>query len=397
MPNIVIKSDLLMKKEKFGIYVHWPFCAAKCPYCDFNSHVRREPIDEARFVAGYLKELDYMHNLAPNRRVSSVFFGGGTPSLMSGHAVGAIIDKIAKLWGYEDNVEISLEANPTSIDSQNFAAYKLAGVNRISIGVQAMNDQDLRKLGRQHSVDEAKAAIKLAQQQFGRISFDLIYARPQQSLQQWADELKQAIELGTDHLSLYQLTIESGTRFADLYKLGKIIMPDDDHARNLYDATQDICAAYGLYNYEISNYAKAGEECRHNLLYWRYDEYAAVGAGAHSRLRSSNDPSIRYARIDQRQPEKWLELVEVQGQAFIDIEELAPSAQAIEYLLMCLRLREGVSLTRYEHLSGKALDAQNVHKMVEAKLLIHDVEARRIRTTEEGLRLTDYIIGELLG
>ncbi|PCI87931.1 MAG: coproporphyrinogen III oxidase [Hyphomicrobiales bacterium] len=389
--------DLTIPKEKFGIYVHWPFCAAKCPYCDFNSHVRREPIDEARFVSGYLKELDYTHNLAPNRRVASVFFGGGTPSLMSGHAVGAIIDKIADLWGYENNAEISLEANPTSIDSQNFAAYKVAGVNRISIGVQAMNDQDLRKLGRQHSVDEAKAAIKLAQREFDRISFDLIYARPQQTLQQWMDELKQAIELGTDHLSLYQLTIESGTRFADLYKLGKIIMPDDDHARNLYDATQDICAEYGLYNYEISNYAKAGEECRHNLLYWRYDEYAAVGAGAHSRLRSSNDPSIRYARVDQRQPEKWLETVEVQGHAFIDVEELTPSAQAIEYLLMCLRLREGVSLKRYAHLSGEALSVPNIVKMVEADLLIHDVEAQRICTTEEGLRLTDYIIGELLG
>ncbi|MBL1421110.1 MAG: coproporphyrinogen III oxidase [Alphaproteobacteria bacterium] len=390
MPNIVVE------KEKFGIYVHWPFCAAKCPYCDFNSHVRREPIDEARFVAGYLKELDYMHNLAPNRRVASVFFGGGTPSLMSGHAVGSIIDKIANLWGYEDNAEISLEANPTSIDSQNFAAYKVAGVNRISIGVQAMNDQDLRKLGRQHSVDEAKAAIKLAQREFDRISFDLIYARPQQTLQQWMDELKQAIELGTDHLSLYQLTIESGTRFADLYKLGKIIMPDDDHARNLYDATQDICVEYGLYNYEISNYAKAGEECRHNLLYWRYDEYAAVGAGAHSRLRSSNDPSIRYARIDQRQPEKWLETVEAQGHAFIDVEELTPSAQAIEYLLMCLRLREGVSLARYEHLSGEALSVRNIGKMVEADLLVYDVETQRICTTEEGLRLTDYIIGKLL-
>lgn len=390
-------KELTMPPEKFGIYVHWPFCAAKCPYCDFNSHVRRDPIDEARFVAGYLKELDYMHNLAPNRHIASVFFGGGTPSLMSGKAVAAIIDKIAVLWGYEEDAEISLEANPTSIDSQNFAAYRLAGVNRISIGVQAMNDTDLRKLGRMHSVDEARTAIKLAQKHFDRISFDLIYARPHQTLNQWQDELKRAIELGTDHLSLYQLTIESGTRFADLYKLGKITMPDDDHARILYDATQDICTGYGLYNYEISNYAKAGEECRHNMLYWRYDEYAAIGAGAHSRLKSSNDPSIRYARIDQRQPEKWLEMVEAQGHAFIDVEELTPSAQAIEYLLMCLRLREGVSLARYEYLCGEKLNARNVAKMVAAELLIHDVEAKRIRTTEEGLRLTDYIIGELLG
>lgn len=389
-------QGLPFEKEKFGIYVHWPFCAAKCPYCDFNSHVRRKPIDESRFVAAYVKELDYMHNLTPNRRVSSVFFGGGTPSLMSGKAVATIIDRIDALWGYEADVEISLEANPTSIDSQNFAAYKLAGVNRISIGVQAMNDKDLRKLGRMHSVDEAKAAIKLAQKQFDRISFDLIYARPQQTLAQWQDELKQAIELGTDHLSLYQLTIESGTRFADLYKLGKIAMPNDEHARNLYDATQDICAGYGLYNYEISNYAKAGEECRHNLLYWRYDEYAAVGAGAHSRLCSSNDTAMRTARIDQRQPEIWLEQVEAQGHAFIDIEELSPSAQAIEYLLMCLRLREGVSLRRYEYLSGAQLSAANITKMVAAKLLVHDAQNQRIHTTEEGLRLTDYIIGQLL-
>lgn len=384
------------KSQAFGIYVHWPFCAAKCPYCDFNSHVRRDPIDEPRFVKAYLKELDYMHNLAPNRTVSSVFFGGGTPSLMSGKAVGAIIDKISALWGYTDNVEISLEANPTSIDSQNFAAYRAAGVNRISIGVQAMNDVDLRKLGRMHSVDEAKAAIKLAQGLFERISFDLIYARPQQTVTQWQDELKQAIELGTDHLSLYQLTIESGTRFADLYKLGKIDMPDDDHARKLYDATEEICAQYGLYNYEISNYAKQGEECRHNQLYWRYDEYAAIGAGAHSRLQSSNDPSIRHARVDQRQPEKWLEMVEMQGHAFIDVEELEPSAQGIEYLLMCLRLREGVSLTRYQQLCDKELSAKNINNMVKAELLIHNAKDQRIQTTDEGLRLTDYIIGKLL-
>lgn len=386
-----------LPNQDFGIYVHWPFCAAKCPYCDFNSHVRREPIDEARFVAAYLKELEYMHNLAPNRRVSSVFFGGGTPSLMAGKSVAAIIDKIADLWGYKDNVEISLEANPTSIDAKNFAGYKVAGVNRISIGVQAMNDADLRKLGRLHSVEEAKAAIKLAQGLFERISFDLIYARPQQTLVQWQDELKSAIELGTDHLSLYQLTIESGTRFADLYKLGKIDMPDDDHARSLYDATEEICAGFGLYNYEISNYAKQGEECRHNLLYWRYDEYAAIGAGAHSRLQSSNDRSIRHARIDQRQPEKWLELVEAQGHAFIDVEELTPEAQGVEYLLMCLRLREGVSLVRYEQLSGAELDANYIRDMVAAGMLIHDADSQRIRTTDEGLRLTDYIIGRLLG
>ncbi|MCJ8323801.1 MAG: coproporphyrinogen III oxidase [Rhizobiales bacterium] len=383
------------QQEDFGIYVHWPFCAAKCPYCDFNSHVRRAGIDEPRFVKAYLKELDYMHNLAPNRKVSSVFFGGGTPSLMSGQAVAAIIDKIDGLWGYKPDVEISLEANPTSIDSQNFAAYKLAGVNRISIGVQAMNDVDLRKLGRMHTIEEAKAAIKLAQGIFERISFDLIYARPQQTLAQWQDELKQAIELGTDHLSLYQLTIESGTRFADLYKMGKINMPDDDHARKLYDATEEICAQYGLYNYEISNYAKAGEECRHNLIYWRYEEYAAIGAGAHSRLKSDNQ-NLRYARMDHRQPEKWLELVEAQGHAFADVETLSQSAQATEYLLMCLRLREGVSLERYKYLAGVALSAQNIADMVEAELLVHDEKLARITTTEEGLRLTDYIIGKLL-
>lgn len=390
-----MSADTLHQPD-FGIYVHWPFCAAKCPYCDFNSHVRRDPIDESRFVEAYLTELDYMHNLAPNRRVSSVFFGGGTPSLMSGNAVANIIDHIGKLWGYRSNVEISLEANPTSIDSQNFAAYKTAGINRISIGVQAMNDADLRKLGRMHTVSEAKAAIKLAQSLFERISFDLIYARPHQTLTQWQDELKQAIELGTDHLSLYQLTIESGTRFADLYKLGKIDMPDDDHARILYDATEEICAQYGLYNYEISNYAKPNEECQHNLLYWRYDEYAAVGAGAHSRLTSSNDPSIRHARIDQRQPEIWLKTVEAQGHAFIDVEELDPSAQAIEYLLMCLRLREGVSLNRFEQLSGEALNLHNINNMVEAKLLTHNAKTNRICTTDEGIRLTDYIIGKLL-
>lgn len=383
------------KTEDFGIYVHWPFCAAKCPYCDFNSHVRRNPIDEARFVAAYLKELEYTHNITPNRTVSTVFFGGGTPSLMSGNAVEKIIDKIVDLWGMTNDVEISLEANPTSIDSQNFKAYKTAGVNRISIGVQAMNDVDLRKLGRMHTVNEAKGAIKLAQNLFERISFDLIYARPEQTLASWQDELKAAIELGTDHLSLYQLTIEGGTRFADLYKLGKINMPSDEHARKLYDATEAICADYGLNNYEISNYAKQGEACRHNLLYWRYHEYAGIGAGAHSRLITDNS-AIRIARIDQRQPEKWLEMVEANGQAYIDEEALDDEAQGTEYLLMCLRLREGVDLKRYEYLANKPLKQNNINKMIEAKLLTLDVDEQQIRTTEEGLRLTDYIIGKLL-
>ncbi len=390
-----ISANKRPEKEQFGIYIHWPFCAAKCPYCDFNSHVRRSGIDEPRYVAAYLCELNYMHNLAPNRRVSTVFFGGGTPSLMSGHAVATILNKIEALWGFSNDIEISLEANPTSIDAQNFADYRSAGVNRISIGVQAMNDVDLRKLGRMHNVNEAKLAIKLAQKHFDRISFDLIYARPEQNLNAWEDELRRAIEMGTDHLSLYQLTIEGGTRFADLYKLGKINMPSDDHARKLYDATQSICADYGLFNYEISNYAKPSEACRHNLLYWRYEEYAAVGAGAHSRLKADNS-GLRHARIAHKLPEKWLDQVEQQGHAFSDVEILSPEAQGTEYLLMCLRLREGISLKRYEYLASTALDVSKIEKMVAAKLLILDQDAQRIKTTEEGQRLTDYIIGQLL-
>ncbi len=379
----------------FGIYIHWPFCAAKCPYCDFNSHVRSGGIDETRFVDAYLLELEFIHSLAPNRHISSIFFGGGTPSLMSGKAVGTILGKIAQLWSMDNNVEISLEANPTSIDAKNFANYRAAGVNRISIGVQAMNNADLRKLGRLHSVDEARAAVKLAQKLFDRISFDLIYARQNQSLKSWASELHQAIEMGTGHLSLYQLTIEQGTRFADLYKLGKIKLPSNEFARELYDITQDICSQYGLNNYEISNYAKPDQHCQHNLLYWRYNEYAGIGAGAHSRLIADNS-GVRTARVNHLSPEKWLQSVEQQGQAIAEAEELTPSAQGIEYLLMCLRLREGVELKRFKKLSGYELDSQKINKMLDAELLIYNPNNNRIITTEEGARLTDYIIGQLL-
>src|SRR5262245_9566241 len=299
----------------FGIYVHWPFCASKCPYCDFNSHVRAGGIDEARFLRAYLRELRHWADLAPRGRVSSIFFGGGTPSLMSAATVHALLDEIGGLWALDASPEITLEANPSSVEASRFRDYRAAGINRVSLGVQSFNDADLRNLGRLHTAAEAQAAIEISRETFARFSFDLIYARPGQTLHDWERELAHALTVAGNHLSLYQLTIESGTPFAELHARGKLRVPDGEAAQALYELTQDMTAQAGLPAYEISNHAVSAEECRHNLLYWRYGEYAGVGPGAHGRIVAGG---VRRATLAERQPERWVMHVETQGHGLIE-------------------------------------------------------------------------------
>lgn len=326
----------------FGVYVHWPFCAQKCPYCDFNSHVRFAGWDEARFLDAYLRELcDVKERVGP-QIVQSVFFGGGTPSLMQPSTVASILDHIAGQWRIAPGAEITLEANPNSVEAGRFTGYRAAGVNRVSIGVQSLRDDELKRLGRLHSVAEARTAIDIARRTFDRFSFDLIYARPRQQRAAWREELSEALSLAGGHLSLYQLTIEPDTPFADLHARGKLVVPDPDAALDLYALTQEMTSAAGLFAYEISNHAVPGEESRHNLLYWRYGAYAGVGPGAHGRLVLQD--GTRLATVSERIPERWVERVESAGHGFIEMEALGLEEQADEMLLMGLRLAEGVDL-----------------------------------------------------
>ncbi|SFV37894.1 radical SAM family heme chaperone HemW [Hyphomicrobium facile] len=335
--------------QTFGVYVHWPFCAQKCPYCDFNSHVRFGGWDEARFLAAYKREIDWVAERIGPRTVTSIFFGGGTPSLMQAHTVASIIEHIAKRWGVAPDAEITLEANPGSVEAGRFRGFREAGVNRVSIGVQSLRDQELRKLGRIHSVAEAKAALEIARGTFERFSFDLIYARPGQTAEAWRAELAEALDLAGDHLSLYQLTIEPDTPYAALHAAGKLIIPDDHDASALYEITEEMTGERGLAAYEVSNYARPGSESRHNLLYWRYGEYAGVGPGAHGRILIGN---TRTATVAERNPEAWAARVEEAGHGFTEMTTLAREEQADEMLLMGLRLSEGIDLGRLAVLGG---------------------------------------------
>ena len=352
-------SNVALSDPGFGVYVHWPFCAQKCPYCDFNSHVRHKGWDEARFLVAYKRELDHVAALTGTREVHSIFFGGGTPSLMKPATTAAILDHIAKLWTVTPGAEITLEANPGSVEAERFAGYRAAGVNRVSMGLQSLRDDELKKLGRIHTVAESKAALKIARDTFERFSFDLIYARPGQTPDAWRAELAEALELAGDHISLYQLTIEPDTPYAALYAAGKLIVPDADAALALYEITQEMTEACGLAAYEISNHARSGQESQHNLLYWRYGEYAGVGPGAHGRLlvpspRPSRGEGVpmRFATVTERNPEAWCARVEEHGHGFTEISALSPGEQADEALLMGLRLREGVDLDRLAALGG---------------------------------------------
>lgn len=337
------------ESRPFGVYVHWPFCAQKCPYCDFNSHVRFDGWDEARFRAAYLLELDWLKDTLGPRTVTSIFFGGGTPSLMQPETATAILDRIAGHWSVAKDAEITLEANPGSVDAARFRGYRASGINRVSLGLQSLRDAELKKLGRIHTVEEARQALDIARKTFTRFSFDLIYARPGQTLHDWRQELDEALRLAGDHLSLYQLTIEPDTPYAALHAAGKLVVPDPDTARALYEVTAEATEARGLPAYEISNHARPGEQSRHNLLYWRYGEYAGIGPGAHGRIFAGGR---RHATVAERHPETWASQVEGQRHGYLEMTPLTPAEEADEKLLMGLRLREGLDLAGLERLAN---------------------------------------------
>jgi len=375
----------------FAVYVHWPFCLSKCPYCDFNSHVRHGGVDEARFLRAFESEIAATAARVPGRVVSSIFFGGGTPSLMQPSTVQAILDSIGKHWSVAPDVEVTLEANPTSVEATRFRGYRAAGVNRVSLGVQALDDIALKELGRLHTAQEALDAVAVARSIFDRYSFDLIYARPQQSLDALAAELKRAIAEAAEHLSLYQLTIEPDTPFFGLHKAGKLIVPDEDLARDLYDLTQSICSNAGLPAYEISNHARPGAECRHNLVYWRGHDYAGVGPGAHGRLTIDGR---RVATATEKRPEAWLMRVEETGTGFTVDEKLTSGEAADEYLLMGLRLAEGIDTARYSALSGRDLDPKRI-SILREEGAVETTTDGRLRVTKSGFPLLDAVVADL--
>lgn len=379
------------QQDAFGVYVHWPFCLSKCPYCDFNSHVRHQPIDEVRFARAFAREIETTAARTPGRTVTSIFLGGGTPSLMQPQTVGSILDSIGKYWNIASDVEVSLEANPTSVDATRFHGYRAAGVNRVSLGVQALDDASLKSLGRLHSAREALDAVAIARSAFDRYSFDLIYARPDQTPEMWTEELKLAISEAAEHLSLYQLTIEEGTPFFGLHAAGKLKTPDEGLARILYDVTQEVCAQQGLPFYEISNHARPGAECKHNLVYWRGQEYAGIGPGAHGRL---DIDGIRHAIATEKRPEAWVMRVEDNGHGVTSDETLNSEERADEYLLMGLRLAEGIDPARYQMLSGRALDDKRITILREEGAIVVDTNGR-LRVTQEGFPVLDAVVADL--
>jgi putative oxygen-independent coproporphyrinogen III oxidase len=378
-------------EQAFGVYVHWPFCLSKCPYCDFNSHVRQAAVDEDRFARAFAREIEATAARVPRREVTSIFLGGGTPSLMRPQTVAAILDAIGSNWPVARDVEVTLEANPTSVEATRFAGYRAAGVNRVSLGVQALDDASLKALGRLHSAREALDAVAIARRSFERYSFDLIYARPDQTPKMWADELKLAIAEAAEHLSLYQLTIEEGTPFFGLHAAGKLKTPDETVARALYDLTQEICERGGLPAYEISNHARAGAECRHNLVYWRGQEYAGIGPGAHGRL---DIHGVRHATSTEKRPEAWLMRVEASGHGVAADDSLNGEERGDEFLLMGLRLAEGIDPQRYAALAGRPLDPHRVAILREEGAICVD-ESGRLRVTRGGFPLLDAVVADL--
>ena len=359
-----------------ALYVHWPFCVSKCPYCDFNSHVRDE-VDQARWREALLADLRHEAALLPGRRLESVFFGGGTPSLMPPETVAAVLEAADAAWGFADGTEITLEANPSSVEAARFGDLARAGVNRVSLGLQALDDTALAFLGRAHDVTEGLAALDTAQRAFARVSFDLIYARPDQSPAAWETELTRALAFGTEHLSLYQLTIEPGTRFATLAAKGELEIPDGDAAAELFEATAAMTAAAGLPRYEVSNHARPGAESRHNLAYWRYRDYAGIGPGAHGRRGE-------LATFRRKKPENWLAAVDRNGHGIESEDPLDARTQAVEALLMGLRLAEGVET------DPAILDETAVGRLVDQGLL--EREGARLAVTDAGVLLLDGIL-----
>jgi oxygen-independent coproporphyrinogen-3 oxidase len=380
----------LEREGKLALYVHWPFCVSKCPYCDFNSHVR-ESIDQEQWRTALLKDLAHEAGELPGRRLTSIFFGGGTPSLMPPETVAALIDAAAGHWTIADDIEITLEANPSSVEAARFGDLARAGVNRVSLGLQALDDDVLRWLGRAHGVGEGLAALDTAQKAFRRVSFDLIYARPGQSPEAWTAELDRALAFGTEHLSLYQLTIEPGTQFAARFARGELATLDPDRAADLFEATRARTAAAGLPAYEISNHARLGAESRHNLSYWRYGSYAGIGPGAHGRRGGM-------ATVRRKKPENWLARVDANGHGIEQEDLLLPEARAQEALLMGLRLDEGVDLARIAAMTGlpaeRLIDPDAARRLGEQGLIFRSGE--RLKVTEAGMLLLDAILAEIV-
>ena len=376
----------------FGLYLHWPFCESKCPYCDFNSHVAAK-VDQKRWQASYLTEIDRLGRETPGRVLDTVFFGGGTPSLMDPELVNAIIEKVRATWPMRNDPEITLEANPGSIEAGRFRGYRQAGVTRVSMGMQAMNDVDLQRLGRRHTAEEARKAFEIARNCFDRVSFDLIYARQDQHLQDWQKELTSALELAVDHLSLYQLTIEDGTAFADRFARGGLKgLPTEDVAADMYDVTQEVCDRFGMPAYEVSNHAKPGAESRHNLIYWRGGDYMGIGPGAHGRLSLGG---TRWATEAPKLPATWLSLVESGQPGDAGRHALSSEEHGLEYLLMALRLSEGLDIKRYTTVSGGALDQSSIQELADLGAITQTAD--RLIVTPSGRILLNAVIRKLAG
>lgn len=375
----------------FGVYVHWPFCAAKCPYCDFNSHVHRGAFDEVDYVKAYAREIAHYAALTPGRKVQSIFFGGGTPSLMDPRSVEAILNEIGKHWNIVPNAEITLEANPTSVEADRFRGYRAAGVNRVSLGVQSLREGPLAELGRKHTVDEAVRAVRLAQSIFPRSSFDLIYARPKQTLEDWQDELTEALWMAEGHISLYQLTIEMGTRYFDLWSAGKLKMPNEDLSADFYELTQEMTAKAGLPAYEISNHARPGQESIHNLIYWRYGEYAGVGPGAHGRLLIDGK---RHATAAEKMPFDWQKKVAARGHGLVTDDILTWEEEGDELLVMGLRLREGIDPDRFATLSGRKISPVQIAELKKIGF-VESLPNGNLRVTDKGWPVLDAVVADL--
>lgn len=373
-----------------ALYVHWPFCVSKCPYCDFNSHVR-EAVDQAAWRDALLADLAHEVAALPGRKLHSIFFGGGTPSLMPPETVAAVLDAAERAWGFEPGIEITLEANPSSVEAARFADLAAAGVNRASLGLQALDNETLHFLGRAHDVTEGLAALDTAQNVFDRVSFDLIYARPGQRLADWHAELARAISFGTEHLSLYQLTIEPGTRFQTEAAAGRLVLPDPDYAADLFELTRALTASAGMPAYEISNHAKAGAESRHNLIYWRYQDYAGIGPGAHGRRGG-------LATLRRRKPENWIAAVDRNGHGAEEETPLDPRERAIEAMLMGLRLREGIDLSRVAELGAAPIeqlaDLRAIATLAAQGLVAQD--GTRLRATDAGMPVLNAILAEVV-
>nr|WP_298796781.1 radical SAM family heme chaperone HemW [uncultured Acetobacter sp.] len=380
--------------EPLALYVHWPFCLAKCPYCDFNSHVR-ERMPEARFAAALRTELAHEAARLGRRKLGSIFFGGGTPSLMAPESVAALIADATTLFDPLPDLEITLEANPTSVEAGRLSAFRQAGVNRVSLGIQALDDAALAFLGREHSAKQALAALEIARGLFPRITFDLIYARPGQTLADWQTELDTALSLVADHVSLYQLTIEPGTKFEALYRTGAFTIPDEDTAARLYQETSEVTARHGLAGYEVSNYARPGSESRHNLTYWRYGDYLGIGPGAHGRITQGD---ALFATRRHRAPEPWADLVERTGTGQTSQDALDPTDRAREMLLMGLRVTEGVNASRFTARTGLTLHEALDPVILEAALEEGYLEqtAQTLRATPEGRLRLEALLGALV-